>query len=172
MTSRGGVAMSVAGTLTAHCSWTGALAARLAAEARDVYQLGNLVLRGGPFALGCFAGWLFTEFPPQVVTGHALSRVSHPSVGRVGTALAAQRADRTLTAALEESFGPEFREQICHPAAVEALCAPRGRLLSRPGPHRRYAAQTSDISYGPSPRDNLLDIWRRDDLAPGAGHPC
>src|SRR5690349_485574 len=109
MTSRGGVAMSVAGTLTSHCSWAGAQAARLAAEARDVYQLGNLVVRGGPFALGCFAGWLFTEFPPHVVTGHALSRVAHPSVGRVGTALAAQRADQTLTAALEESFGPEFR---------------------------------------------------------------
>lgn len=163
--------MSVASNRTSPCSWAGTQAARLAAEARDVYQLGNLVLRGGPLALGFVAGWLFTEFPPHVVTGHALSRVSHPSVGRVGKTLAAQRADRTLTTALEEAFGPEFREQVCHPAAVAALCARRGGLLGRPGPHRRYAAQTSGISYGPSPRDNLLDIWRRDDLAPGCRAP-
>lgn len=163
--------MSVASNQSSPCAWAGARAARLAAEARDVYQLGNLVLRGGPFALGCLAGWLFTEFPPHVVTGHALSRVSHPSVGRVGKTLAAQRADKTLTTALEQAFGPEFREQVCHPAAAGALCTPRGGLLGRPGPHRRYAAQTSDISYGPSPRDHLLDIWRRDDLAPGCRAP-
>ncbi|ETB54191.1 hypothetical protein O981_08955, partial [Mycobacterium avium 10-5560] len=153
--------MSVAGDLTSRCSWAGAQAARLAAEARDVYQLGNLVLRGGPFALGCFAGWLFTEFPPHVLTGHALSRVSHPSIGRVGKTLAAQRADHTLTAALQESLGPDFRDQVCHPTSVASVCARRGGLLGRPGPHRRYAAQTSDISYGPGGRDNLLDIWRR-----------
>ncbi|BBY38281.1 carboxylesterase LipQ [Mycobacterium mantenii] len=163
--------MSVASRRTSPCSWAGTQAARLAAEARDVYQLGNLVLRGGPLALEFVAGWLFTEFPPHVVTGHALSRVSHPSVGRVGKTLAAQRADRTLTTALEEAFGPDVREQVCHPAAAAALCARRGGLLGRPGPHRRYAAQTSGISYGPSPRDNLLDIWRRDDLAPGCRAP-
>ena len=39
------------------------------------------------------------------------------------------------------------------------------------GPHRRYAAHTSDISYGPGGRDNLLDIWRRDDLTPGHRAP-
>lgn len=171
MTSRGDVAMSVAGDLTSRCSWAGAQAARLAAEARDVYQLGNLVLRGGPFALGCFAGWLFTEFPPHVLTGHALSRVSHPSIGRVGKTLAAQRADHTLTAALQEALDPDFRDQVCHPTSVASVCARRGGLLGRPGPHRRYAAQTSDISYGPGGRDNLLDIWRRDDLAPGCRAP-
>ena len=163
--------MSVAGTLTSHCSWAGAQAARLAAEAREVYQLGNLVLRGGPFALGCFAGWLFTEFPPHVVAGHALSRVSHPSVGRVGTALAAQRGGSNPHRRPRGVFRTRVSRADMHPAAVGALCAPRGRLLSRPGPHRRYAAQTSDISYGPSPRDHLLDIWRRDDLAPGCRAP-
>ncbi len=164
--------MSVASTQSSACAWAGAQAARLAAEARDVYQLGNLVLRGGPFALGCLAGWLFTEFPPHVVTGHALSRVSHPSVGRVGTTLAAQRADKTLTTALQEAFGPEFREQVCHPAAVGALCAPRGGLLGRPGrtagtprrpptsPTARALATTCSTSGGATT------------LPPGAGRRC
>jgi acetyl esterase/lipase len=163
--------MSVAMNLTAPCSWAGAQAQRLAADARDAYQAGSLLLRGSPFALGCFAGWLFTEFPPQVVTGHALSRVSHPAIGRVGKSLAAQRADQALRAALEESFGPDFGDQVCHPTSDESAGARRAGLLGRPGPHRRYAAQTSDISYGPGGRDNLLDIWRRDDLAPGGRAP-
>jgi acetyl esterase/lipase len=163
--------MSVAMNLTAPWSWAGAQAQHLAADARDAYQAGSLLLRGSPFALGCFAGWLLTEFPPQVVTGHALSRVSHPSIGRVGKTLAAQRADQALRAALEESFGPDFGDQVCHPTSVGSVAARRAGLLGRPGPHRRYAAQTSDISYGPGGRDNLLDIWRRDDLAPGGRAP-
>jgi acetyl esterase/lipase len=32
------------------------------------------------------------------------------------------------------------------------------------GHRRRYAAQSSDIAYGPGGRDNLLDIWRHPDL--------
>jgi acetyl esterase/lipase len=130
-----------------------------------------LLLRGSPFALGWFAGWLSTEFPPHVVTGHALSRVSAPSIGRVGASWAGQRAEQTLTAALEESFGPGYSDLVSHPAREESECAPRGGLLHRPGPHARYAAETSDISYGPGGRDNLLDIWRRHDLAPGRRAP-
>jgi acetyl esterase/lipase len=163
--------MSVAMSLTSRCSWAGAQAQRLAADARDAYQAGTLLLRGSPFALGCFAGWLFTEFPPHVVTGHALSRVSHPSIGRVGKSLAAQRADKALSAALEEALGADFADQVSHPTSVGSVAARRAGLLGRPGPHRRYAAQTSDISYGPGGRDNLLDIWRRDDLAPGGRAP-
>jgi acetyl esterase/lipase len=165
--------MSVAMSLTSRCSQAGTQALRLASDARDTYRAGALLLRGSPFAVGWFAGWLLTEFPPHVVTGHALSRVSHPSIGRVASTWAAQRADEALTAALADSFGPEFREQVCHPAFVASRCAPapRSGLLNRPGPHRRYAAQTSDIPYGPHGRDNLLDIWRRHDLAPGRRAP-
>lgn len=165
------MAMSV----TSRCSRASAQAlrygAQLAADARGSYRTGALLLRGSPFAFGCFAGWLFTEFPPHVLTGHALSRVSHASIGRVGKTWAGQRADQALTAALEESFGPNFREQVCHPTSVQSACAPGGGLLRRPGPHQRYAGQTSDISYGPDGRDNLLDIWRRHDLAPGCRAP-
>jgi acetyl esterase/lipase len=143
----------------------------MASDAQGTYRASALLLRGSPSALGWFAGWLSTEFPPHVVTGHALSRVSRPSIGEVGKTWAAQRADEALTAALVESFGPDFGDQVYHPTSEESECAPRGGWLHRPGPHRRYAAQTSDISYGPGGRDNLLDIWRRHDMAPGRRAP-
>jgi acetyl esterase/lipase len=120
--------------------------------------------------VGWVAGWLSTEFPLHVVTGHALSRVTPPSIGRVGATWAAQKADQTLNAALEESFGSDFRDLVCHPTGDPSSFARRGGLLPS-GPHRRYAAHTSDISYGPGGRDNLLDIWRRPDLAPGHRAP-
>ncbi len=161
--------------VTSRCSRAGAEAlrhgAQLAADARDTFRAGALLLRGSPFAVGWVAGWLSTEFPPHVVTGHALSRSSRPSIGRVGTTWAAQRADQALTAALQGSFGPDFRELVCHPISAQPACAPRSGLLRRLGPHQRYAGQTSDISYGPGGRDNLLDIWRRHDLAPGSRAP-
>ena len=163
--------MSVAMNVTSRCSQAGAQALRLAADARDTCRAGALLLRGSPSAVGWFAGWLSTEFPPHVLTGHALSRVSPPSIGRVATTWAAQRADQTLTAALEESFGPDFRDLVCHPTYDQSECAPRSGLLHMSGPHRRYAAQTSDISYGPGGRDNLLDIWRRPEVTPSCRAP-
>ena len=162
--------------VTSRCSRAGAQAlrqgAQLAADARDTVRAGALLLSGAPSAVGWVAGWLYTEFPPQVVTGHALSRVpTVPSVNRVATTWAAQRADQTLTAALEDSFGPDFHDVVCHPTSDPNKCARRGGLLPKAGPHRRYAAQTSDISYGPGGREHLLDIWRRDDLVPGHRAP-
>ena len=159
--------MSMTMSVTSLRSKANAEALRLATDAKDRYRAGALLLRGSPFAVGWVAGWLSTEFPPHVVTGHALSRVSP----RVGTAWAAQRADRILDAALEESFGPDFRDQVCHPTCDQSEGAPRNGRLRMPGPHRRYAAQTSDISYGPGGTENLLDIWRRHDLAPGRRAP-
>ncbi|MEE3065578.1 MAG: alpha/beta hydrolase [Actinomycetota bacterium] len=163
--------MGVAMSMTARYARAGSQAFRLVADARGASKAAGLLLRGSPFALGWFAGWLTTEFPPHVVTGHALSRVSAPSIGRIGASWAGQRAEQTLTAALEASFGPDYADLVSHPACEESECAPRGGLLHRPGPHARYAAQTSDISYGPGGRDNLLDIWRRHDLAPGRRAP-
>lgn len=163
--------MSVTLNLTSRCSQAGAQALRLAADARDTYRAGALLLRGSPFAVGWFAGWLSAEFPPHVLTGNALSRVSQPSIGRVGASWAAQKADQALTAALEECFGPDFRDLVRHPAGAQSECVTRGGLLRRPGAHRRYAAQTSDIPYGPGGVEHLLDIWRREDLAPGRRAP-
>jgi acetyl esterase/lipase len=163
--------MSVVMSMASRYARAGAHALRVASDARETYRAGALLLRGSPSAAGWFAGWLATEFPPHVVTGHALSRVSPPSIGRVGHTWAAQRADQALTAALTESFGPDFGDLVAHPACEESDTPPRSGLLNRPGPHRRYAAQTSDISYGPGGRDNLLDIWRRHDMAPGRRAP-
>lgn len=161
-------------SVTSRCSRAGAQAlrtgAQLAADARDTARAGALLLRGSPFALGWVAGWLAAEFPPHVVTGHALSRVAPPSINRVATTWAAQRADQALTEALEQSFGADYRDQVCHPTGDPAAIARRGGLLPS-GPHRRYAAHTSDISYGPGGQANLLDIWRRPDLAPGHRAP-
>lgn len=163
--------MSVVMSMTSRYARAGAQALRMASDAQGTYRASALLLRGSPSALGWFAGWLSTEFPPHVVTGHALSRVSRPSIGEIGKTWAAQRADEALTAALADSFGPDFADQVCHPTSEESECAPRGGWLHKPGPHRRYAAQTSDISYGPGGRDNLLDIWRRHDMAPGRRAP-
>ncbi len=167
--------MSVATTVTSRCSRAGAQALRtgvqLAADARDSCRAGAVLLRGSPFAVGWLAGWLSTEFSPQIVTGHALSRVTPPSIGRFATTWAAQRADQTLTAALEDTFGGAFHDVVCHPTSDPSAPARRGGLLPKAGPHRRYAAHTSDISYGPRVPENLLDIWRRDDLAPGHRAP-
>ena len=133
---------------------------QLAAGPVDAYRTGALLLRGSPWVVRFVAEWLSAEFPPHVVTGHALSGVTPLSVGRIATSWAAQRADHILTAALQESLGPQYREKARHPINDFPVCPPRGGLLQAAGHRRRYAAQTSDIVYGPDSRDNLLDIWR------------
>jgi acetyl esterase/lipase len=133
---------------------------QLAAGPVDAYRTGALLLRGSPWVVRFVAEWLSAEFPPHVLTGHALSGVTPLSVGRIATNWAAQRADHILTAALQESLGPRYGEKARHPISDFPACTPRGGLLQAAGHRRRYAAQTSDIAYGPDRRDNLLDIWR------------
>src|ERR1700757_1685800 len=132
---------------------------QLAAAPVDAYRTGALLLRGSPTVVRFVAEWLSAEFPPHVVTGHALSGVTPLSVGRVATGWAAQRADRILTAALAESFGPKYREKARHPMSDDPAGARRGGLLEATGHHRRYAAQTADIAYRPDGRDRLLASW-------------
>lgn len=143
---------------------------QLAAMPIGAYRTGSLLLRGSPWVARFLAEWLSSEFPPQVVTGHALSGVTPLSVGRVATAWAAQRADQILTAALAETFGPDYHEKAAHPIE-RAECSGRVGLLRAAGHRRRYAAQTSDIVYGPDPRDNMLDIWRHPDVKAGDRTP-
>ena len=144
---------------------------QLAAGPVDAYRTGALLLRGSPWVVRFVAGWLSAEFPPHVVTGHALSGVTPLSVGRIATSWAAQRADHILTAALQESLGPQYREKARHPINDFPVCTPRGGLLQAAGHRRRYAAQTSDIVYGPDSRDNLLDIWRHPATKAGGRAP-
>jgi acetyl esterase/lipase len=167
--------MTVAIDVRARCSQVGAEVLRqglqLAAKPVGAYRTCALLLRGSPSLMRFVAGWLSTEFPPQVVTGHALSAVTPPSVGRVATGWAAQRADQILTAALKDSFGAGYRDLVCHPIGDQSGCERRGGLLQTAGHRRRYAAQTSDIAYGPGGRDNLLDIWRHPDIVKGSRAP-
>ena len=142
---------------------------QLAAAPIGAYRTGSLLLRGSPTVAGFLAGWLSAEFPPHVVTGHALSGVAPLSIGRVATSWAAQRADRILTAALRDSFGEQYRDSVCHP--ISDRPERRGGMLHAAGGHRRYAAKTSDIAYGPDTRDNLLDIWRHRDIKAGDRAP-
>ena len=143
---------------------------QLAAAPIDAYRAGSLLLRGSPWVVRFLAEWLSSEFPPHVVTAHALSGVTPLSVGRVATGWAAQRADDILTAALADSFGPKYREKARHPISEDPARARRGGLLEATGHRRRYAAQTSDIVYGPA-RDHLLDIWRHPAMKAGDRAP-
>jgi len=144
---------------------------QLAAAPIGAYRTGSLLLRGSPWVVRCLAEWLSAEFPPHVVTGHALSGVTPLSVGRVATNWAAQRADHILTAALEESFATGYCEKARHPINDAVGCSRRGGLLQAAGHRRRYAAQTSDIAYGPDPRNHLLDIWRHPGMKAGDRAP-
>jgi acetyl esterase/lipase len=144
---------------------------QLAAAPIGAYRTGALLLRGSPWVVRFLAEWLSAEFPPHVVTGHALSGVAPLSVGKVATGWAAQRADQILTATLEEAFGPQYPEKAHHPISDPPACGRRGGLLQAAGHRRRYAAQTSDIAYGPNPRDHLLDIWRHPDITAGDRAP-
>jgi acetyl esterase/lipase len=141
----------------------------LASGPMDVYRTGSLLLRGSPTVAGFLAGWLTAEFPPHVVTGHALSGVTPLSIGKVATSWAAQRADRILTAALQDCFGAQYHKSVRHP--ISDRPGRRGGVLHSAGAHRRYAAETSDIQYGPDARDNLLDIWRHRDVKAGDRAP-
>jgi acetyl esterase/lipase len=141
----------------------------LASGPMDVYRTGSLLLRGSPTVAGFLAGWLTAEFPPHVVTGHALSGVTPLSIGKVATSWAAQRADRILTAALQDCLGAQYHKSVRHP--ISDGPERRGGVLHSAGGRRRYAAQTSDIQYGPDARDNLLDIWRHRDVKAGDRAP-
>jgi acetyl esterase/lipase len=144
--------------------------AQLAADPKGTCRAGVLLLRASPSAVGWFAGWLSAEFRPQVLTGQVLSGVTPLSLGRVATSWAAQRADETLTAALDEALGTGYRDMVCHPLDEQHGCPRRDDLVHMAGQRRRYAAQTSDIPYGPAGRDNLLDIWRHP--GPSSEHPA
>lgn len=131
-------------------------------------QTSSLVLRASPAAAGWLLGWLSTEFAPHVVTGHVLSALPAP-LERMACGLAGQRAGAVLEASLTGTFGGEYLSAVHHP--LESYTARRpnlGGLLEAMRHRKRYAATTTNISYGPGGRSNLLDVWRRPDLP--AGH--
>jgi acetyl esterase/lipase len=153
--------MRMTTNLGERCAWAGAEAFRLAADPAETLRAASILLRGCPSLAGWLAGWATSEFPLQVLAGHALSAVDHANVNRFTRGLAAQQADRVLHDALVESHGDGYLEQVDHP-----IPGTRDRRHSvagvwqAAGHSRRYGADTTDISYGPAGRDHLLDIWR------------
>jgi acetyl esterase/lipase len=157
-------------SVAARCSQAGADAMRLAAHPIDTYRAASLLLRGCPSLAAWVAGWASREFTPQVVTGHALSAIRASQLDRISCGLAAQRADGILGDALTDAFGANYAEQVEHPVTVARRPSVAG-LWHATQHRRRYGAHTTNISYGPNGRDNLLDIWRLPEQAPGHGAP-
>lgn len=158
--------------LTARCTRAGAEALQYglarAADPVGTCHAGALLLRGSPSLLGWLAGWVSAEFPLPALAGHALSRVSPPSVSRIATAWAAQCADRILTEALGEALGADYGDRVRHPGGADPGVRRCGGMVHTARRRRVYAAQTSNIAYGPGGRDHLLDVWRPPD-SPASG---
>ncbi|MGI9124407.1 MAG: alpha/beta hydrolase fold domain-containing protein [Mycobacterium sp.] len=134
-------------------------------------QTGSLVLRGTPAAASWVLGWLAAELSPHALAGHALSALPVP-LARVANGLAAQRADEVLERALTETFGADYLKAVHHPLETYTAREPNiGGLVEAMRHRKRYAATTTDISYGPGGRSNLLDVWRRPDLPEGYRAP-
>ena len=172
------------GTELVRLAWQGAPAASERGESREptamtiangiaprcdrALRTGSLVLRGSPAAAAWLVGWLATEFSPRVVTGHALSALPSP-LERAACALAVQRADTVLEAALAEAFGADYRATVRHPLdSAESRQPSLAGLTQAMRRRRQYSATTTNIAYGPVGRRHLLDVWRRPDLP--AGH--
>ena len=112
--------MSMTTTVSGRCTWAGQ-ALRLAADPVETLRAATLLLRGCPSLAVWLAGWLSTEFPPLVLTGHALSAVNVAPVNRFTCGLAAQRADAVLREALTESHGADYADQVVHPLTDPAV---------------------------------------------------
>src|ERR1700736_2174538 len=105
------------------------------------------------------AGWLASEYPPQVVTARALSSLRAERVDRYARGLGAQGADIVLDRALRETFGDDYANWVRHPIEPVEGLGPARRRRAAPR-RRRYTASVSDVPYGPGGPARLLDIWR------------
>lgn len=121
----------------------------------SAYRTTVRVLRGSPMLAAMAVGWLAAEYPPQVLTAHALSSLRAERVDRFARGLAAQGADIVLDRALQDAFGDEYAMLVRHP--IERAPARRPRVAPR---RHRYTAAISDVPYGPGGQAHLLDIWR------------
>lgn len=157
--------MSMTTAVSERCTWAGQ-ALRLAADPAETLRAASLLLRGCPSLAIWLAGWLSTEFPPLVLTGHALSAVNVAPVNRFTCGLAAQRADAVLREALTESHGRDYAGQVVHPVTDPAVRRHSVVGVWRAAQRSRYAVGARNVSYGPNGRDHLLDIWRRPDVTP------
>ena len=162
--------------VTSRCSRAGAEAlrqgAQLAADARDTFRAGALLLRGSPFAVGLGRRLAVHRVsaarrdracvvPDRRGRRSAASARRGPPSARIKPSPPRCRGPSGPTIAIWCLIRPLFRPHA-PPAAVGSAGTDRTAATRR---------ETSDISYGPHGRDNLLDIWRRHDLAPGPRAP-
>jgi acetyl esterase/lipase len=86
----------------------------------------------------------------------------------------ARDAGQVLEDALVEALGPDYLATVTEPFAPAPATALTRRSLFLPElrTRRRYVGVGGkNLSYGDAGRRNLLDIWRRSDLADDAGAP-
>jgi acetyl esterase/lipase len=85
---------------------------------------------------------------------------------------AALQSPDLLEASLVDQLGPDYRQRISPDFSPlpEAPLSRRRILWPDWTPRRRYRAERN-VPYGEFGRRNLLDIWRRGDLAPGTRAP-
>lgn len=141
----------------------------VAAACSRTFHTGSMLLRGTPAFAAWYLGWLAAEFAPHVLTGHALSAIPSPLVP-IGSKMAAQRADTVLDAALTETFGESYQDQVHQPLEPYTARRPHVFGVLSAMLSRRETA-TTNISYGPGGCSHLLDIWRRPDLPEGHRAP-
>lgn len=160
-----------------------------AAATVDGYR--PLSRRAIPSVFAFLFGLVVSELPLQVVSAQAVAlavasrrlgsrtrafvwMLSAASwLGLLGLHRIGREADGPLTAALDEGLGGDRRTRSaglwCEPAPGSGTAKSPG-VLRMMRVYRDYA-HDSDISYGEHGSKNVLDIWRRPDLAPGARAP-
>ena len=164
-----------------------------AIEALTTLNVFRPMSRRGPASpLVFFTSWPVSELPVQAATfqvalAAALSRqrdvrsvrgtvglalTSASVAGLVAVRRAASRADGELELALVDALGPAYRHRLRRPAwPPEDMAYRKSPGAARSLLIRRAFARGRDISYGPHGRQNLLDVWRRDDLPATAKAP-
>src|ERR1700756_1684866 len=113
----------------------------------SAYRTSVRVLRGSPMLAAMAVGWLASEYPPRVLTAHALSSLRDERVDRFARALAAQGADSVLDRALRNTFGNHSAAWGHH--RIKRVIGLPSRRHTAPR-RRRYAGSLSDIPYGPA----------------------
>ncbi|WP_409330884.1 alpha/beta hydrolase fold domain-containing protein [Trujillonella humicola] len=80
----------------------------------------------------------------------------------------ALRSGEVLDAALAEALGPDYRDHVVDPRPpVDPTVQRRPGVVRMARIWRRYV-HDGDLSYGDAGPRNMLDIWRRPDVGPGA----
>ncbi len=134
--------------------------------------------------------WAVSEFPLHVALVQAVTAVTavrrgalvHPS-GRVGAAVLlgasvvvtsawrnCRRTDTTFEEVLTSTLGAGCQPELPPMPSRESRAQWRQLWLPRLSERKCYLRH-ENLSYGDNGIRNHLDVWHRDDLAPGAGAP-